>query len=526
MPNAAIILTGLAANYPIPGTFVELDFAQGPVAGAGSLRKVIILGNQSTAGTATNDTVLYGPDTPVPCQNENDVIRLFGPGSQLHRAFIRFTAINKVSLLYFVAVAPSAGAAATGTITLTTTATANGNLRFWVNDQFVDTAITVGQTPTQIAAAAVLNINGQNRFPVTASSAAGVITITAVNLGPEGNWIKIMSAIQGTGVGTTTSLTANTFLSGGTTADNNTNALATIAQGAYYYIILCDSDAGNIGRAATQVNNNAAPTVGIRQRLVAASADVIANVITLATGINSARAEIGWNGATAVDLAPVELAASLCALYSLLEQGSPFGVFRKNFSNFPSQPNDPSYWPIIPGRAGVGGAPSTATVISALSNGITPLSVNAAGQAYLVKRITSRSLNGAVQDYRIRDAHKVTICDYWCDDAQALTQSQYGGRDLLPDPPVGAPAVPPTAVTPRMWGNDLKGLVTKYGFSGQWTNLPNATPQPGQTPADLINAAFVGPQIENNPPTRMSVAVPLAPVNIADQFAILALQVT
>ena len=34
MSTAAIILVGLAATYPLPGTYIEMDFAAGPVGGA------------------------------------------------------------------------------------------------------------------------------------------------------------------------------------------------------------------------------------------------------------------------------------------------------------------------------------------------------------------------------------------------------------------------------------------------------------------------------------------------------------
>jgi len=523
---ASIILTGLAANYPLPGVYEELDFASGPASGSGSARTAIILGNKTTAGTATADTVIYGPDTAIPCQTEADVINLFGTGSQIHRAFLRFTAVNKVSSLYFIAVTESSGAAATATETIATSAASNGTHRLWCEDQFVDTPISTGDNVTTIAGNIVANVNAQTRWPITASNVAGVITYTARNKGPEGNWINVQALITpGTStIGTTTTLTANTALSGGTTADVNTTALSTIASGSFYYIIVCDSDATNVGRVVTQVNNNAAPTVGIRQRVVFGSSDTLANTITTATGLNAARAECVWNGGGAVDLTPLALAANNAALYMLLEAGSPYGVARKNFSGFPTSANDASYWQITAGRAGVGGAPTSAQLVSALNNGISPISVNAKGATYLVKRCTTRSLNGTTADYRIRDAHKVTVCDYWCDDVAAITALQFGGKDLLPDPLPGQPAPPSTAVTPRMWANAIKMVTSEYGNAGQWSYSPGVTPQPTQTPADVINANTIV-QAETNPPTRMSALVPLSPVNIADQFALLAMQV-
>jgi phage tail sheath gpL-like len=310
-------------------------------------------------------------------------------------------------------------------------------------------------------------------------------------------------------IGTTTTLTANTVLTGGTTPDSNTTALATIKPGSYYYIISCDSDATNIGAIVTQVNTMAQPTNGIRQRVFAGSMDTLANTITIATGLNAARAEVIWG--TCDDYQPLELAAYFAGLYSLLEAGAAVGVNRKNFSNFPSSATDQTSWLLKPGRAGVGGAPTQANLVSALNNGISPLSINNAGATYLVKRCTTRSLNGAVSDFRVRDPHKVSVCDFWGDDAAALTQLQFGGKDLLPDPKQGQPPPPAIAVTPSIWGGALKGLVTLYGNAGQFQN------------ADVINSN-ADIQKETSPPNRLSALFQLTPVDICDQMALLALQ--
>lgn len=524
MPQlASIILTGLSANFPNPGVFFQLDFAQGPVSGAGAPRSALLMGNKTAAGTATNDTVVYGPDTQTPCQTENDVIGLFGTGSQLHRMYLRFTAVNPTIQLYLLAVSPSAGAAATVTETIGTTATSNGNHRTWCVDQFVDTPITNGDTPTIIAGNIVASVNSQTRWPVTASNVAGVITYTAKNLGPEGNWIRMQALITPTTatIGTTTSLTANTFASGGTTADVNTTALSTILPSRYYYIVVADSDATNIGRVVTQVNTQAQPINGIRQRVFAGSMDTLANTITVTTGLNAPRCEITWGNST--DWTPLELAANSAAIYSLLEAGAAFGVARKNFSLFPSTQPDTSIWFVKAGRNGVGGAPTIAQITSALNNGITPITVLQNGQAQHVKRCTTRSLNGATADFRIRDPHKVTVCDFWGDDAVALTQLQFGGRDLLPDPAQGQPPPPPIAVTPGIWGGALKGLVKAYGNAGQW-DTPGGQPLPnGQDAADYINSRAII-QRETNPTTRLSALFQLTPVSLADQYCILAQQ--
>ena len=71
---ASIVLTGLGSDYPIPGTYVEINFAQGPAAGSGGPYTALIIANKLSTGSATADTVVYGPDTAIPCQRESDII--------------------------------------------------------------------------------------------------------------------------------------------------------------------------------------------------------------------------------------------------------------------------------------------------------------------------------------------------------------------------------------------------------------------------------------------------------------------
>jgi phage tail sheath gpL-like len=518
---ASIVIVGLAANYPNPGVYASVQFAQGPSGPSPAARNILVMGNQTTAGTATNDTIVYGPDTQTSVQTEQDVINTFGAGSQLHRAFLRITAVQGSNgagpAIYYIPVAPSAGAAATGTFVFATTSASNANLRVWVSDQFVDTFIASGQTASQIATSVAASINNMVRWPVLATTNSGTVTLTAKNLGPEGNWIWAQAAFTSGASTVLTTIagtigTANTKLSGGTTADNNTNALATIDATRYYYILSCDSDATNLGRLVTQVNNQAQPTTGIRQRAFGGSSDTLSNCITVATGLNAARAEMCLAAGT--DLAPLEIAANNMAIYSLLENsaGRQYGPTINNYSLFPNQPQYQSLWQIIPSRTGPSAGLTTVQITSALNNGVTPLAYLANGQVQLVKRITTYSLNGSNNDYRVRDAHRVSIPDWYTDDLVYLTGQQFSGKDLLPDPKPGQPFPPPQATTPSQWSAAIKKLTNKYGNAGQLKNV------------SVINASTIV-QAEVTPPDRMSAQIPLQCVDILDQLAVLVLQV-
>lgn len=590
---AAILLIGIGANFPNPGTFVQVNFAAGPTTGAPAGQTVLIIGNKTSAGAATPDTAVYGPDTATTVQNESDVITQFGAGSQLHRAWKRFAKVNKTTPVYFIAAAESAGAQATGVVALTGTATGGGNVRFYYGDEFVDTTVNVGDTATVIGGNVAANINNQANWGITAVNTSGTIAVTAKNRGPEGNWLKIQVlngpgpqaagitvtdygsswlalTAYSTGVfiapatangyyykvttGGTSGASAPAFpttlgatvtdsggviytcwgtlstqvqiasLGGGATADNYTNALSTILQVGYYNIICCDSDSTNIGRVVTQVTTQAQPLTGIRQRVFAGTVDTSANANTLALAINSPRFELEWGYPT--DIAPYEIAANNAAIYTLFEQTGNTGyryVGRLNFSLFPTANpafQDASYWFLVGSRNGPGYGPSQATVTSLLNNGVTPVQILASGALQLVKRITSHSTTvtgGSIQDWRIRDAHKVVIMDSVATAMQNVTQSQFAAKDLLDPPkqgqsPAGGQQPNTFATNVNLWGTALKDIVEKVGVAGLLQNT------------DATNAAAIV-QREANPRTRMSASFDLVTADIFDQGCIVANQV-
>ena len=509
--SAAITLIGLNAGFPNPGNYVQINFAMGPSgASGGGNRPVLIMGNATTAGSATANTVVYGPDTSVPCQTETDVINLFGAGSQLHRAFLRFTAVNQTTPLYFLVVAPSAGAAATGTLTFSATATATANCRVWVEDMFADFTISTGDTPTTQATNCAAAINAKYQWPCSATSSVGVVTLTHRNLGPEGNFLAYGAVItsSGTGaIGTTVTPVLPTLMTGGTTADSNTTALGTIKSTRYYNILVCDSDATNVGAVVSQVNTLALPLNGIRQRVFAGFTGTLANCITLATGLNAPRCELALT--TGTDLPPLEAAANNCAIFTLLENRA---YPRHNFSLFPSLPSDQTQWFLTASRTGPGAGLTQAQITSALNNGITPYAIVGTGKLQLVKRITSYSLNGSVQDTRCRDACKVYESDNYGDDLSTLLSQQFSGKDLINDPPAGGPTPQGNLVWPRLIADAVNGLTQVYVNNGRFQNGP---------------AIIAGTIVQRDPfnKNRVDILVPVQVVDILDQVASLINQV-
>jgi len=502
----AIVVTGLAANDPVPGSYIEVNFAQGEAAGSSRARSICLLGNKTSSGSATVDSVIYGPDTNVQLQTEADAIALFGAGSELHRMFRRVVAVNRDTAVYAVAVTESAGTNATGTITFTNNATGNGSARIWVHDEFVDVAFSSGDTPTNMADAAVLAINQRTHWGVTAANVAGVITITAKQKGPRGNFIRYQTTIT-SGVSTTLTPTADTAMTGGATADSNATALTTILPKFFYYIVSAAEDATQLGALVTQIGTQAAPTVGIRQVCFGGSVDTLANATTVATGRNSARCEIVWQERS--DWTPSELAANQAAIEAQFETApNP----RTNFAGFGNDPITQAYWQ-VPAQRGVTYHPSRISIKSALNNGLTPIGVNPSGTTYLVDRATTRSLSGAVNDYRIREPHKVRICDFFGDDVQAKLLLQFAGKRIANDVPQGARPPGPDVATPSVVRGAVLRVIDDYDSNDLWDD------------AQKVRDGLLV-QRETSPTTRMGIRVPARPCANLTQFAVQVNQVT
>lgn len=497
---ASIVITGLAANDPVPGTYLDVLFAQGAASGFSGNYPALLIGNRGTSGTATVDTVVYGPDTPDQMVTEADVIRLFDAGSEVHRMWRKFTSINTATPLYAVAVTESAGTAASTTVVIATTATGSGTHRLWVDDEFVDTSIATGDTATIIGDAIVANVNSLTHWAVTAANSTGTVTLTVKQKGPRGNWHRVRASIT-SGIATTTTKGAEAFFTSGATADSNVTALTTILATRFYYLVSAANDATQFGALVTQVNTQAAPITGIRQRAFCGSVDTINNTITIATGINGARAEIVWSKAS--PFTPPELAAHNAAVFSLFElPDQP----RLNFCFFGNDAVTQPFWK-VPASRDSSNWPTRTDIKSALNNGVTPIGVNLNRTTYLVDRITTRSLNGSNPDYRIRDAHKVSICDFYADDLGAKIASQFSGKVIMNDPVQGQKIPGPNVVFPKVFKMCIDRLTDDYAENDLIQN------------AAAVKANTVA-QRETSPTTMMSARVLLQPADIAKKFGV------
>jgi len=510
MSAPAIAPVGLTSSGPLPGIFIEINFAQGPSNGSGLTRAILALANKSAAGTATVDSAIYGPDSVTPLQTEAQMITLGGPGSEAHRMYRRMAAITGGQSgppVYWLFVTESVGSKATGTVTIVNTATGDATHRLWVGDEYVDTGIVSGDLIGTIATAIAASVNAKTHWPVTAAVVAGEVTLTAKQNGLRGNWIRFQAAIIApSSIATTTTATTDAFLAGGTTADSNTTALATILPRWYYQIVSAADDGTQLGALASQIATQALATNGIRQRAVAGSVNTSGAEITIATGVNSPLVEVIHSEKS--PFTPAELAANNAMVYAM-EESDELG-FRTNFIGYGNSSKTQPLWK-VPAPRLASAWPTPATIRSLLNNGITPIGVNTNGTTYIVDRFTTRSLNGSQPETRIREAHKVTICHRFADALSRRIVEASDGKVIGDDPPNGQ-SPGPNMFTPRTGKQIVYLTIDEFASNSKVQR------------ADEIKAGSVI-QREANPTSRLGIRVPLQTIDNFRQAAIIVDQV-
>jgi phage tail sheath gpL-like len=191
-----ISFSNIPSNIKVPLYWVEVDPSK---AGLSQLNlRALLVGVKIAAGTAS-------ADVPIPIGSQAQADAAFGVGSELARMFLAYFANNFANEVWGLPVAePAAGTAATGTITVTGAPTAAGTINLYIAGEPVRVNITTVDTPTTIAAAIVSAITnyyatpGNPGLPVTATAAAGVVTLTSRFKGVNGNEISVILNYYGT----------------------------------------------------------------------------------------------------------------------------------------------------------------------------------------------------------------------------------------------------------------------------------------------------------------------------------------
>lgn len=181
------------SNLRIPLFYAELDPSRANT--AARAQRSLLIGQKTGAGTLT-------ADTPVIARSQSESRAAAGAGSILAGMIDAYRAADSYGELWVLPVADDAGGtAATGTITFAGPTTATGTLSLYIAGQRLALVIASGQTATQVATTVVAAITAAIDLPVTATSAAGVVTLTAKNKGECGNDIDVRVNYRGSAGG-------------------------------------------------------------------------------------------------------------------------------------------------------------------------------------------------------------------------------------------------------------------------------------------------------------------------------------
>lgn len=236
----------IPANWRQPLFFVEFDNSQANT--AQQQQRTLIIGQKIAAGNAP-------VNVPVICSGDADGKTKAGVGSMLAQMNWAYRQNDSTGEVWLLPLADDGAAvAATGTITVTAVPTAAGTLSLYVAGERSQILLTTGMTVTTVAAAIVAALTANTNLPVTAANAAGVVTLTAKNLGLEGNDIDIrynylgVSGGEALPVGYVGAIVA---MANGTTNPVLTTALANCVDTPFDFIVLPYTDATSLNALKT-----------------------------------------------------------------------------------------------------------------------------------------------------------------------------------------------------------------------------------------------------------------------------------
>ena len=213
-------------------------------------------GTYVSGGTAYHSATAGGkatPNIPVPIGSQAQSIEAFGAGSELDRMFRSFYANNFANEVWGLPLAePAGGAAGTATITITSPPTDAGTLHLYLGGVHVPVNIATTDTVANIASEIVAAVMADDTLAVTATSNAGVVTLTSIFKGVNANDITVSmnyygpigSEITPPGLGIT--LPATGLLTGGVGVPDMTTAIANLGEEPFEYVAMPYSDSNSL----------------------------------------------------------------------------------------------------------------------------------------------------------------------------------------------------------------------------------------------------------------------------------------
>ncbi len=452
----SINIVGFTSTNKLPAFFGETVYGAGPIT-IGSIPLVCLV-----SGTMLESTGTATPNASIDqILSLDDSDTLHGAGSEINLMCQAALRIPGVKLL----AAPSAEAvgavAATVTITITlfgSNPTSSGEFAYRIDGRRYTGVIRTTDTLSSIATAIAASINADPHSPVTAAVGAGptyIVTATRKSAGARGNQGVLFQESDTPAGGVTSAIAGGTAITGGgvhftggTGTEDVSALLAVLSAQRYNRIAFAQNDAANAALWEAQLNTKAGVLEGKTEHAICAVSDSLSASITLSTvTLNAERVQLLWYLNS--ENHPSEIAAVFAAARTAAEQSNP------------NQGYDGYVLPGIVAQSQSGDWPTTATLISALDNGVTPIATSPSGEAYIVRSIVTHCLNGALPDYRTLDTAQAVVPDYVRDVLELywVTVYKVANPYVADDPAPEQRERPPGVATPTRWNQTVTSIL-------------------------------------------------------------------
>jgi phage tail sheath gpL-like len=434
-------LTGLSPTRRTPGIVREFVFGAGISSGVSSDRPVLIFGNKTSAGSEATNTI------GAPIASDEDCVLRFGRKSEARLLYRYFVSIDPNARIYIIA-PPEAGGATAATIDITFaggTATTATTGVVTILGQDVTFPIASGNTVTDVAASCVAAINAfdDGSLPLTATNVAGVVTLTTANLGPRQDYVlaRVRASIQAPTSLVTTTVSVGSVISG-TNEDDFSVAIATAALGEYTYQISpkfststpTTTDNG-VGEHIAMIREQALPVNGKSQMVTFGLVGTQAQSSSVATDVDANSVYAFFFASKNSDWTPGMIAAHCSGVMRSQQMVDPAA----NLAGYANTTTTKFLCP-VPYSKSDWWTPTE--IEQLLKDGVCPIGARATGQAYIVRHITSRSLNDqGTKDYRASEGHITSVMFAIWDVLSTRYGEQKQGK-VSDDPIPGAKPVP------------------------------------------------------------------------------------
>lgn len=264
-----------------PGVYVEFDKTQAIRGLVVKPYRMLVIGQRFSTGTVP-------AGVPTRISRAEQATGYFGRGSMLERMIKKLKLNNGFTELWAIALDDDAGGvAALGGLGFTGPATAAGTVSLYVAGQAVKVAVTAGQTATQVAAAVAAAITANADLPVTATSAAGNVTITARHKGEVANSIDLRFNYY-TGEAFPAGIVGSVSIAmlGGTVNPSLATTITAMSDDWYDIIAIPYTDAANLALLKTELDGRWGPVRSIEGHAITAASGTFSALTAVGATLN------------------------------------------------------------------------------------------------------------------------------------------------------------------------------------------------------------------------------------------------